>query len=603
MAKADLSRAKFAPVYVERCRIRNFRGITKCDIEFEPDLTLLVGRNNAGKSRVLRALSVALGRPADRDDLTVGSQKKPTIDIIIAPNPNDNRNTSEEASDNFKESISQRLGLNNVQAILEEPRQERFSWRTTIRRSAEGFGVRSEAELLTFDPRRQEWVLSENAGHLTRNQRLLFAVELVNTRRDLSREFFERGSAIQKVLSDLEIDEKTQGEIEQRLSNLSKQIVSKSTTLRAVKKSLADLTNHAGTMGKPALNPLPPRLEELARSISIDLDTGSGDLPMRFHGAGVRSLASLQIQGVNYDRRLGRDGPNIIPHPLTLVEEPEAHLHPQAEFGLGTLLSQLPGQIVASTHTAHIVTTVDHQSIRLLRTQDGETTVVDLKPVSSDDLKPVSSDTEATPRVRRPSLHTEEMEKLKRQIERPFGELLFASAVIIGDGATERAFLPPVLAHVLGHKAHGVCTIDPESLGNPLANAAVKFAKLVGIPWLLFADSDKDGRTAATRLDNDLGEGDGSHIVWIESSQYGTTKSGIAFEEMMIDFDEALCEEACSIVRPKEPTSKQSTLDRLKKLKGSVGATLADQLIKDYPDYQEWPRSLQELILRFESQL
>lgn len=595
MAKVDLSRPKFASVYVERCRIRNFRGITKCDIVFEPDLTLLVGPNNAGKSRVLRALSVALGRPADRDDLTVGSREKPTVDIIIAPKPTDDRNTSEEASENFEESISQRLGFGNVQAVFEEPRQERFSWRTTIRRSAEGFGVRSEAELLTFDPRQQEWVLSENADRLTRKQRLLFAVELVNTRRDLNREFYERGSAIQKVLSDLEVSKKNQGEIEQKLSNLSKQIVNESATLRAIKESLADLTSHADTMGKPALNPLPPRLEELARSISIDLDTGGGDLPMRFHGAGVRSLASLQIQGVNYNRRLGRDGPNIMPHPLTLVEEPEAHLHPQAEFGLGTLLSQLPGQVIASTHSSHIVTTVDHRSIRLLRTQDGETTVVDLKPVSSD--------IEATHRTRRPSLHTEEMEKLKRQIERPFGELLFASAVVIGDGATERAFLPPVLAHALGHKAHGVCTIDPESLGNPLANAAVKFANLIGIPWLLFADSDKDGKRDAANLDNNFGEGDGSHIVWIESSQYGTTKSGIAFEEMMIDFDEALCEEACSIVRPRETTSKQSTLDRLKKLKGSVGATLADQLIKDYPDYQEWPRSLQELILRLESQL
>jgi hypothetical protein len=103
-----------------------------------------------------------------------------------------------------------------------------------------------------------------------------------------------------------------------------------------------------GSLGKPALNPLPLRLEELARSIAIDLDAGSGALPIRLHGSGSRSLASLQVQSVLYDRRLRADGKVTRPQPITLVEEPEAHLHPQATFDLATLLEATRGQVTGT---------------------------------------------------------------------------------------------------------------------------------------------------------------------------------------------------------------------------------------------------------------
>ena len=77
-----------AQLYVESVSIRNFRGIESCDIELEPGLTLLVGRNNVGKSRLLSALHLALGgRVADADDFTVGGTADPTIDVVLAPCP------------------------------------------------------------------------------------------------------------------------------------------------------------------------------------------------------------------------------------------------------------------------------------------------------------------------------------------------------------------------------------------------------------------------------------------------------------------------------------------------------------------------------------
>ena len=210
---------QFAPLYVESCHIRNFRGIADCSLELEPNLTLLVGRNNAGKSRVLRALGVALGLPADTDDLTIGSEeeeeeenkkeKKATIDLVIAPPPPASINEDEK----FSESISGRLGF-QIPLIQESPARERFAWRTTIRHSKEGSGARSEAHLLQFDSQEGQWILPANPFAVTRDQRSLLAVELFEARRDLVEDFSKRSSAIRRVLNDLEVDEATRIELQ-----------------------------------------------------------------------------------------------------------------------------------------------------------------------------------------------------------------------------------------------------------------------------------------------------------------------------------------------------------------------------------------------------
>jgi putative ATP-dependent endonuclease of OLD family len=366
--------ADFAPVFVERVRIQNFRGLAELTLDLEPNVTLLVGRNNAGKSRVLRALALALGADvAQLDDLTVNSSEPAEIDLVLAPP----RPANVKDEDAFDTAVTRRLTV--VQTLREEPLRERFAWRTVVSRSAEGMGARADARILTYDLDAGNWTLAENAPPLTRDQRSLIAAHLVETTRDLVDELTRRGSAVRRVLSDLEVPANERGKIEDELKNLGQRIVSGSTTLDAVKQALERLETTIGSIGRPALNPLPIRLEELARSVAIDLDAGTGALPIRLHGSGARSLASLQVQSVLYDRRLGADGTAIRPQPVTLIEEPEAHLHPQATFELADLLTNTRGQVVASTHSSHLVTTVSPRSIRLLRQEGAASAVVDLR--------------------------------------------------------------------------------------------------------------------------------------------------------------------------------------------------------------------------------
>lgn len=586
-ATPTVSQPSHAAVYVERVRIENFRGITSCELELEPTLTLLVGRNNVGKSRILSALHLALGaRNADVDDFTVGSPALPTIDVVLAPIPPFAASADEE----FTTAVAQRLGPNAAQPISDQPFRERFAWRTRVQRSAEGLGARSEFKILIFNDTAGNWEEQTNPPDLTRNQRSLLSADLVNTGRDLMGELARRGSTVRKVLSDLGVDDAKRATLEADLVNLSNAIVVGSDTLQAVTSALATLNQSVGSIGSPAISPLPISLEELARSLSIDLDTGAGALPIRLHGAGARSLTSLQIQGVLYERLLGADGGTVRPHPVTLVEEPEAHLHPQACGEIPHLLGAIRGQVVASTHSSEVATEVQPRSIRLLRPASSGLTVVDLGPADSDQT--------ATHRAFRPSQHTSEMEKLKRLAERPFGEILFSSAIVLGDGATERALLPPLLRYALGAKAHGLCVIDPESLKSDVAKAAVKFAEITNLPWFAIADSDDAGREDVKDLMNGSTRQQGDTIIWNGRPDL-TAPNGRtgATEAMIVDFDRDLAKEACERLRP-DLAPVSNPLKSMSKLKGSVGVTLANLMIQRHPEHTKWPGPLQELIAK-----
>lgn len=581
--------AEFAPLYLEFVRILNFRGLTSCEFELEPTVTLLVGRNNSGKSRILRALALGLGaQQAELDDLTVGGDAEATIDIVVAPPPP----ASPDDPEAFSDQIAQRL--QSVQTLREEPLKERFAWRTTVRRSAEGLGARTEMQVLTFDSNTSEWVLGNHAAMMSRTQRQLFSADFVGTHRDLVDELTRRGSAVRRVLSDLEIEEATRAQLEAELDELNAKLTENSATLAAVQSALATMETLVG-LGTPSLTPLPSKLEEVSQAIAFGLDTGAGPLPVRLHGSGARSLASLQVQGVLYERRLGADGPAIRPHPLTLIEEPEAHLHPQACLELSALLSSLRGQVVVSTHSAHLVSAVAPQSIRLIRPHEvaGDTRVFDLGPSRSDDG--------SVHRALRPATHVEEMEKLRRLVERPFGELVFASVLVLGDGATERAFLPIAIRHALGHRAHGVCVVDPQNISSDLGHAALKFANLVGIPWLIFCDTDAAGTTSAQLLLDAHAGGDTSRLIAITGVSANDEIPG-AIERMLIEFDDQICRTACFATRPDLDTSA-TTLELMKRVKGSVGGALARGLVAKYPDPAAWPPSLVSLIKALDSLL
>jgi len=96
---------------------------------------------------------------------------------------------------------------------------------------------------------------------------------------------------------------------------------------------------------------LSPRLFDLlSRSQLVigALEAGQ-ELPLRRHGQGAQAIAVFFLFKAHFEH-LQEEGKAGI-EPLLTLEEPEAHLHPQAARALWKIISEIPGQVLVTSHS------------------------------------------------------------------------------------------------------------------------------------------------------------------------------------------------------------------------------------------------------------
>ena len=457
-------------IKIARVVIRNFRCIVEINLELESGTTYLVGENNSGKTSILLALWSALGarRPVDddlRQDDDGKSVTEASVDLFIVP------------------ASGQVFSAETTQQLLHVQRDPSTASATVGIRIA--FLSSREGRLLS--PRRSflqpgadgKWEPVQ-APALPPSLMSRVEAHLLDASRDLVSELGNRTSVWGRVLSDLRIEETPEqgdgrADLEQALVEVAERIREASPVLSDLQADLARLADAQAGVGRVELQPLPLRLEELARAAEVILHQDDrAALPLRFHGLGSRSLATMLVFQTLAKLRLGADREEP-PHLVTLLEEPEAHLHPQAISALQSLLDRLPGQRIVSTHSPQLVAHVDPRSVRILRCSAAGVDVLGLPPETA-----------------------ERVAQFRRYVERPFGEILFARAIVLCDGSTERCTLPILLADYFGcHPAGlGVSFIDCESMNREQTGIIIRAAHDLRLPWLAFTDRDDAGRLA-----------------------------------------------------------------------------------------------------------
>jgi putative ATP-dependent endonuclease of the OLD family len=496
---------------IAEIRIENFRLLRDLWMPLA-DLTVLIGANNSGKTALLQALGVALGEQrAGVDDLHLDVQGNRSecfvVDLLVHPGIGEE--FTESVRDLFADAIQLPLDGAEFVAI-------RTYCAPDIRRG----GIWPRRSFL------KGWArTAKDAANLseikrpvvTREVLDLFSYNFLDARRDIVDQLQGRATYWGKLAGSLDIDEHLRGEIEVALNDLSEKIVKGSAVLEQVRSEI-DLITEALTPGSPGVNiePLPAKVEDLARGMDVSLQApGSAAIPMSRQGMGTRSLAALTVFSAFVKIRTA-SGPTALT--VLALEEPEAHLHPQAQRAVFELASTIQGQRILSTHSPYVTGVADVFDFRVFRR---------LGPVTQ--VCWVDRNTRAGARTFTP----DELEKIRRFVQLRHGEVLFARMVILVEGETEEAAMPVFARNYWRLKNihdRGISLVNAEGAQN-YKHYVVLLARL-GIPWIILADGDTEGQKGVAAVGVAIGRP--LQLTSPEVVMLPTESDGFAFEAYLL---------------------------------------------------------------------
>lgn len=458
-------------------RVSNFRALANVEVHLD-DLTVLLGANNSGKTSFLDALCIAVGLGQSRmtlDDIHIGrdelappSDRQTIIDVLIKPTSETN-----ETQETFPEAgFWIDLFGNGVVQDESNDDDDIVAIRTKLTLES-GELVRTRCYLSEWLPFETWLEANEKDSRVSSKTLEPLAIQYIDAKRDLDDELNRQTSFWGRLTSDLGFDEAALPLLTKGLGKLNSQICEKSSVLNAVGLDLNDLDsviNPGNT--NVEITAVPVQLRDLTKKLSINISSDGGQsFPLGKHGVGTRSFSSLLVfrAFAKWKQKLALTK-NAQYHPLLALEEPEAHLHPQAQRTLHSQMKIIPGQRIVSTHSPYFASQVDLSSIRLF--QQGP-----------EGVKVTSLDTN--------QLGEEDKRKLEREIFATRGDLLFAKAIILCEGETEEQSLPVFAECYFRRSVHefGFCFVSVKSNSN--YTPFVRLASELGIPWFIFSDGEE----------------------------------------------------------------------------------------------------------------
>ena len=211
-------------------------------------------------------------------------------------------------------------------------------------------------------------------------------------------------------------------------------------------------------------------------------------LPEKYNGLGYRNLISIYLRLIDFREKWLKalsDGQNIEPIHIVFVEEPEAHLHAQAQQvfvkkAFDALCnnqvikenSWLNTQLVLSTHSNHIVNELDLNCMRYFK-----------RVMDTTDKIPISTVVNLSS-----TFGTDDDTKqfVTRYIRLTHCDIFFADAVIFVEGPAEKILVPSFLAKA-GLDKYYISVIE---VNGRHANSFRQLIEKLGIATLIVSDID-----------------------------------------------------------------------------------------------------------------
>lgn len=482
-------------------KIEHYRGIKSLDLALGPT-TVLVGENNCGKTTVLHALRACLytlrsaGRasPFEEFDLHFDSRE---ADPTTAPPIVITLTFEEGTAGEWSDEVEQRLGGDGgVIALMPPDDRSRVQLRVNAQYSAVTQEIETTFEFL--DAAGQP-LPAKNRGRLNNLQQLrpLFYLSAL---RDAGKEFSRTSQFWSPFVKNSQIDAATKVAIEAQLEDINAQIIEAHGTFKGVREHLAKVQELVALGGQDvvSVDAVPARVFDMLNRTQVSIASATGArLPIGRHGEGTQSLTVLMLFDAFLKSELARKQGVKESKPIVALEEPEAHLHPNAVRALWKTIVDIDGQKLVATHSGDLLSEVDIHSIRRLYRKDGQVHVG---------------------AVSRGLLDERQSQKFDYFVRRTRGELFFARVWILVEGETDVIILSGA-ARVLGIELEQAAVRIVDYAQSDLS-IFIATADALGIQWHVFSDGDPAGlKNIKKARDALVGRSEASHISLLPNNE------------------------------------------------------------------------------------
>lgn len=464
-------------ILIDKIRIDGFRGLRNFAMDLK-STTVLTGMNNVGKTSILKALQLALGSRYNitLEDFNIHDSirtSKIIVDVRIVPVDDDgNREV------NFNDDWEIYFGSDNLQ--LDHDGNAMLCLRTTVSvNQTDSSFVFEQKALTAWDEPAGNWRDIATTDYKLKKDNIPFFY--IEPQRDIIDDLKSKSSYLGKMLSHIaeEYDEADLEDLEKRIRELNEATINNSATLRDIQTMLGEVDSALDRHdSQVTITPFAKKMRDLNKNMSIQYGDAHDSFPMDYHGMGTRSWSSIMTFKAflkhNTDVIENSDADSKIYYPVIAFEEPEAHLHSNAQKQLYAQIADMKGQKIIATHSPYIAASANLSEINVIYKNDNQVKCGNLESNNLD---------------------AEEQRKLKQKVINTYGEMFFSKAIVLFEGETEDQALPIFAEKYFGKPAftYGINFISVGGAGQyfPFIYFCLKY----NIPWYIFSDGENDTKT------------------------------------------------------------------------------------------------------------
>jgi len=492
-------------ILLKQLRVHGFRGLDNLEVDFDPT-TVLVGTNNAGKTTLLKSLQLALSNSLQiTDDDFFFSEEinrdKIIIDVLFIPVDEDKKQIPE-----FEDLWSSVFTENRI--AIDSSGNQILSFRTIIEENLIRKSYTKKQYLI------DEWPDFEDAPNSFwyqqdyQNSLNFYFDEIpffyLDANRDILEDLKSKNSFLGKILSSINYNDADKKLIEDLIKDLNKETIERSDVLTNIHTVLEELDTAMDNPNNSVdITTFTKKIRDLNKGVKINYSQFS----MEYHGMGTRSWSSLLILKafILQNMKLANES-QVAYYPIIAIEEPESHLHPNAQKKLYSQINNIIGQKIVATHSSYIA---------------GSSRLKEIRSINKTNLKTTIGKLEES------SYTAEDIRKINRQVINTRGELFFSKLVILFEGETEEQALPITIEKHFQKSSIelGVDFIGVGGSGNYLP--FIRFFETFNIPYLILSDNEAEARDSVEKQIDKSKHQDLNKVVFLEDGN---------------DFEKELCE-------------------------------------------------------------